>query len=105
MLALDEHLMGLNGTARIKTAYDYDIDLGPLRIKSLIFRTRQIDELVDVIKNNERVSIAGIIGSDVLKKYQMGIDFRTNKITFLQRTPATIKMNETVTMNSNVAND
>jgi hypothetical protein len=105
MIMVDEHLMGLNGTAKIKTAYDYSINLGPLTIKSLLFRTRKIDELVDVIKNNERVSIAGIIGSDVLKKYQMGIDYRTNRITFMQRTPAVIDTDATVTMNSNVANE
>ncbi len=105
MVALDEHLMGLNGAARIKTAFNYAIELGPLRIKSLVFRTRRIDELVDVIKNNDRVSIAGIIGADVLKKYQMSIDFRTNKISFLLRTPANVDTPLNVTMNSQVAND
>jgi predicted aspartyl protease len=101
----DEHLMGLNGAAKIKTAYDYSVKLGPLQIKSLVFRTRKIDELVDVIRNNDRISIAGIIGSDVMKKYQMGIDFRTNKITFIHRLPDAIDLQETVTMNSNVANE
>jgi hypothetical protein len=96
--------MGLNGTAKIKMAYDYSIALSSLKIKGLIFRTRKIDELVDVIKNNESISIAGIIGSDVLKKYQMGIDFRTNKISFLQRVPDTIELQEAVTLNSG-AND
>jgi predicted aspartyl protease len=104
MVVNDEHLMGLNGTAKIKMAYDYSIALSSLKIKGLIFRTRKIDELVDVIKNNESISIAGIIGSDVLKKYQMGIDFRTNKISFLQRVPDTIELQEAVTLNSG-AND
>lgn len=105
IIADNEHLMGLNGAAKIKTAYDYAIKLGPLQIKSLIFRTRKIDELVDVIRNNDRISIAGIIGSDVLKKYQMGIDFRTNKISFIHRVPDAMDLQETVTMNSNVANE
>jgi predicted aspartyl protease len=101
MLVQDEHLMGLNGTARMKTAYDYSITLSVLKIKGVTFRTRKIDELVDVIKNNESIAIAGIIGSDVLKKYQMGIDFRTNKISFMQRIPGTIELQEAVTLNSN----
>jgi hypothetical protein len=105
MLILDEQLMGLNGSAKIKTAYDYSITLSVLKIKGVVFRTRQIDELVEVIRNNERIAIAGIIGSDVLKKYQMGIDFRTNKISFLRRVPGTNELQEAVTLNSNVATD
>jgi predicted aspartyl protease len=105
MVILDEHLMGLNGAAKIKTAYNYSITLSSLKIKALTFRTRKIDELVDVIKNNESIVIAGIIGSDVLKKYQMGIDFRTNKISFVQRSPNTLELQQAVTLNSNAAND
>lgn len=81
-MSLNEQLMGLSGAARIKTAYSYSIEIGPLRIRNIIFRTRKIDELVDAIENTEKITIAGIIGADVLKKYQMGIDFGNNKITF-----------------------
>lgn len=104
LVSVDEHLMGLNGAAGIKLAYNYSIDLGSLRINSLPFRSRRIDELVDVIKNNDRISIAGIIGSDVMKKYQMSIDYRTNKISFMQRVSSMI-MPETVTMSTHAGND
>lgn len=81
----DEHVFGLGGQSKINQAYDYAVELGPVKLYQAIFRTKHLAELAAAIRDNEHLEIAGIIGADVLKRYGMTIDFNTNTIWFRQK--------------------
>jgi hypothetical protein len=73
---------GLGGEAMISLAYNCQIELGPLKIRSITFRTKPNDYLTQLIRQNEKIDVAGIIGADVLKRYNIRIDFGANTIGF-----------------------
>jgi hypothetical protein len=85
----DEQVYGLNGQAKINLAFDYEIQLGTISIKQAVFRTRHLSELATIIRQNDHIDIAGIIGADILKRYGMTIDFNTNTVCFHPRNNTT----------------
>jgi len=81
----DEQVVGLNGQAKINLAFDYDIQLGAVSLKQAVFRTRHLAELANIIRANDHIDIAGIIGADILKRYGMVVDFNSNTVYFHPR--------------------
>jgi hypothetical protein len=79
---LEGSVAGFGGTAKVNQAFNCIIEFGPLRICNVIFHTRHLDDLAAVIQDQEHIDIAGIIGSDIFKRYKIGIDYKTNTITF-----------------------
>lgn len=73
---------GLGGEAVISLVYNCQIELGPLKIRSITFHAKPIDYLTRLIHNNEKIDVAGIIGSDILNRYDIIIDFGANAIRF-----------------------
>jgi hypothetical protein len=80
--AVNGNVAGFGGTAKISQVFNCVIEFGPLRIGNVPFHTRQMDDLASVIWDQEFIEIAGIIGSDIFKRYEIGIDYKTNTITF-----------------------
>jgi hypothetical protein len=78
----NDHLTGLSGDVKINRALDCDIEIGPLKIKNVIFHSRSIDFLIKVVQENGNINLAGIIGSDILNRYNITIDFKKNLISF-----------------------
>jgi predicted aspartyl protease len=78
----DEHVMALEGQAKMNHAFNCIVEVGPLRLKNVIFRTKCMDSFVNVIQTHENIEIAGIIGSDIFNRYGIAINFRSNTITF-----------------------
>jgi len=81
----EEQVVGLNGQAKINMAFNYDVQLGTIRLKQAIFRTRHLTELTTIIRANDHIDVAGIIGADILKRYGMVIDFNSNSVCFHPR--------------------
>jgi hypothetical protein len=81
----EEQVIGLNGQAKINLAFDYQIQLGPVNLKQAVFRTRHLSELANIIRVNDHIDIAGIIGADILKRYGMVVDFNSNTVFFHPR--------------------
>lgn len=81
----DEQVVGLNGQAKINLAFNYDVQLGTVNLKQAIFRTRHLAELATIIRANDHIDVAGIIGADILKRYGMVIDFNSNTVYFHPR--------------------
>jgi hypothetical protein len=79
---LEGSVTGLGGSTKVSRAFNYIIEFGPLRICNVIFHTRHLDDLASVIQEQENIDIAGIIGSDIFKRYEIGINYKTNTITF-----------------------
>lgn len=78
----DEHVVALEGQARMNHAFNCLVEVGPLRLKNVIFRTKCMDNFVSVIQTHENIEIAGIIGSDIFNRYGIAINFKSNTITF-----------------------
>jgi predicted aspartyl protease len=78
----NDHVTALGGEVKINRALDCIIEIGPLKIKNVAFRTKSIDFLIRVIQENEHINLAGIIGSDILNRYSIIIDFKKNFISF-----------------------
>jgi hypothetical protein len=81
-LKIDDHVFGLSGRAKTNQAFNYVIEFGPHKITQVVFRTKHMNDLAAVIREAESIDIAGIIGSDVLYRYKITIDFRNNTILF-----------------------
>lgn len=78
----EQSVLGLGGHARLKDAVHAVVEFGPLRIKNVTFRTKHMADFVAMIKRDENVEIAGIIGGDVFDMYNITIDFKKNRISF-----------------------
>jgi hypothetical protein len=78
----DYHLTGLGGNAKINQAINCTVEIGPLTITHRKFRARDLDELAQIIKRDENIEIAGILGSDILNQYGLTIDFKHSLICF-----------------------
>jgi hypothetical protein len=81
-LKVDEHVVGLGGEAKMNHAFNCVVEFGPLNLKNVIFRAKQMDSFVSVIQTHENIEIAGIIGSDIFNRYGIAINFKSNTITF-----------------------
>jgi predicted aspartyl protease len=81
----DEQVVGLNGQAKISLAFNYDVQIGNVELKQAVFKTRHLAELATIIRANDHIDIAGIIGADILKRYGMVIDFNSNTVCFHPR--------------------
>jgi hypothetical protein len=81
---VNHRLTGLGGNTNINQAVNCVVEFGPLRIAHRTFRTRQLDHITDLIKQNENIEIAGILGSDIFNRYGITIDFKHNLICFNQ---------------------
>lgn len=78
----DEHVMGLHGEAKINQAFNCKVEVGPLKLSNVVFRTKHMDSFVSVIQSHENIEIAGIIGSDIFNRYGIAINFKSNTISF-----------------------
>jgi hypothetical protein len=78
----DENVTGLNGESQLKRALDCVIHLGPLHLTHNFFKTQNMVSIVSIIERNENIVISGIIGADILDKYQITIDFRNKILLF-----------------------
>lgn len=78
----EQSVLGLGGQANLKDAIHAVVEVGPLRIKNVTFRTKHMADFVAMIKRDENLEIAGIIGGDVFDLYNITIDFKTNRISF-----------------------
>jgi hypothetical protein len=79
---IDEHVMGLGGEAKMNHAFNCHVEVGPLKLNNIVFRTKHMDSFVSVIQTHENIEIAGIIGSDIFNRYGIAINFKSNTITF-----------------------
>jgi hypothetical protein len=73
---------GLGGKAKINQAFNCTVEIGPLKISHRQFRTKRLDYLTSVIKEHDGIKIAGLIGSDILNHYNIGINYRNGTISF-----------------------
>ena len=80
--AANQNIIGLGGESEYREAYNYKVELGSLVVRGVIFRTNQLTALTRIIKMREKIIIAGIIGSDVLNRYRVSIDFSNNLLSF-----------------------
>lgn len=78
----DDHVMGLHGEAKINQAFNCTVEMGPLKLNNVIFRTKHMDSFVSVIQTHENIEIAGIIGSDIFNRYGIAINFKSNTLSF-----------------------
>jgi hypothetical protein len=78
----DENVTGLSGESKLKRALDCVILLGPLQLRHHIFKTQDMLSIVSIIERNEHIVVSGIIGADILDKYQITIDFRNKVLLF-----------------------
>jgi hypothetical protein len=77
-----QNVVGFGGECRTSEAFNCKVAFGPLVIKGITFRTRPMGDFVNVIQQHENISIAGIIGADVLNRYKIAIDFSNNTLSF-----------------------
>jgi hypothetical protein len=79
-----DQVTGLGGKVDIHQAVNCLVEFGPLKLRHMSFRTKNLDYLTDIIKQQESITIDGIIGSDILNRYGISIDFKHNLICFNQ---------------------
>lgn len=82
ILKVEDNVFGLGGQAKLGQAKDCIVEIGPLRFTNTIFRSKPLDYLTSVIRNEQSVDVSGIIGSDILNRYKLSINYHNNSICF-----------------------
>jgi hypothetical protein len=83
----DRTVVGFAGESKMNVAYNCQVEFGPVIITGVTFRSRHMQDFAAVIQQHESVEIAGIIGSDVLRRYNININYGANTISFEHRKP------------------
>lgn len=76
---------GLGGRSNVYEVSECDLAIGQLPLKYIAWHSQDMQALFQAIYDNENIRIAGIIGSDVLSKYHIGIHY--NKLALSYRSP------------------
>lgn len=79
---LPSHAVGFGGKQNLNIAFNCDIELGGRKINSTVFNSKDLRDLGIIVGRGEAWAFGGIIGSDLLTRYRMNIDFATRMITF-----------------------
>ncbi|MBT1687805.1 retropepsin-like aspartic protease [Dawidia soli] len=76
---------GLGGRTNVYQVSGCDLAIGRLPLKYVAWHSQDMHMLFRTIHDHEEIRIAGIIGSDVLSKYHIGIHY--NKLALSYRLP------------------
>lgn len=75
-------LEGLNGDKKqLSWAKKLSVTLGDSEIKTR-FYTMDLSRLMSSVRNKTHITVQGIIGSDIMKKYDFRVDFKNRNIGF-----------------------
>jgi hypothetical protein len=77
----ETEINGLGGASLFQTSL-CKIELGPLIINHSALKSKGLNQLFSVIGKNENISVAGILGSDILSKYRINVNYETNTVSF-----------------------
>lgn len=58
------------------------IEIGNLKIEHDVYQSLEMNALFITIGNNERMRIAGILGSDLLARYRMNVNYETRTLSY-----------------------
>ena len=75
-------LKGLNAKVALFNACKCIINFGTLTIKDHGWKSSDRNDLFLAIRESERIKIAGILGSDILAKYDMEINYADQTISY-----------------------
>ncbi|MBX2969811.1 MAG: clan AA aspartic protease [Cyclobacteriaceae bacterium] len=74
-------MASLAGTTDLYATYSCNINIGELAIKYAP-KAQNMISLMSRIKEHDKITIVGILGSDVLSKYKMNINYAAQTITY-----------------------
>jgi len=58
------------------------LTIGNLKIGQRTYRSHEMNALFAIIENTEKMRIAGILGSDILAKYGMSVDYERKTLSY-----------------------
>lgn len=74
-------LNGLGGSIRFQSIV-CSLEIGLLKFKQAVFKSNDLNGFFSFIDNREGISIIGILGSDILSRYNMNVNYDTQTISF-----------------------
>ncbi|WP_079685494.1 retropepsin-like aspartic protease family protein [Ohtaekwangia koreensis] len=75
-------VMSFNGTSNIGHVNTCILEIGSTAIKYHGFRSKDMREFASILQRDEQIRLAGILGSDLLNRYSMSINFMDKTISF-----------------------
>lgn len=73
---------GLGGKLILHETFSCMIDLGQLEIKHFSWKSGNINQISSRILKNEKIRLAGILGSDLLSRYGINVNYDTQTISY-----------------------
>lgn len=80
-LAGRREINGLGGR-QVFQSVTCKIGLGPITINHAVFKSKDLNGLFDAIRNGENLIVAGILGSDLLSRYHMSLDYAKKTLSY-----------------------
>ena len=80
-LAGKTEINGLGGP-RVFQSVTCKIGLGAITIHHPVLKAKNLSALFDAIRNGENVTVAGILGSDILSRYHMILDYARGTLSY-----------------------
>lgn len=59
-----------------------NIEIGQLKIGRSVYRSQEMNQLFRIIENEEKLRIAGVLGSDILARYRMNVNYESKTLSF-----------------------
>jgi hypothetical protein len=74
-------LNGLGGSLRFQSVV-CNLEIGLLKFKQAVFKSNDLNGFFSFIDKSEGISIIGILGSDILSRYNINVNYDTRTISF-----------------------
>lgn len=69
------------------------IEIGHLKIGQSMYRSHEMNALFTTIEKQENIRIAGVLGSDILARYRMNVNYETRTLSYRMNRACSIDIN------------
>lgn len=76
-------LSGFSNRFDISLTAICSIEIGILLISHKVYLSNEMDRLFQMIEKHERIRVAGILGSDILARYLMNVNYGTRTLSYI----------------------
>jgi hypothetical protein len=90
-------IIGFSQSLKLSETSGCEIRLGDLVIRHQVYRSEQMNAMFITIANREQIQIAGIIGSDILARYKISVNYNSKTLSYRSHASQKLPNEESLT--------
>src|SRR5690606_10877900 len=78
----DKAMVGFGGMTGLNRVVSSTVEIGALTLKDFPFACQNLDHIAEVFEEHNSIKVAGVIGSDIFRKYGVNINYRDRTLSY-----------------------